>query len=319
MEISVIMSVYNERPEQIKQAIDSILKQTCLPMEFVMVLDNPDRSDLKALLMSYDYQFDIVKLVLNKKNIGLAASLNKAIALSSGELIARMDADDISISDRFEVELNELQRRGLDLISGNISYIDEDGKVVGEKSAIPESAPLIEKILPYGSTIVHPTVLMRKTAVQQAGGYRLLPTAEDYDLWLRMIANGFKIGSINRRVLSYRLRDNSMTSNAWKTYLVSQYIRKLYSERRRTGQDTFKVGAPMRLEKLADEHACQKFNRGQKYFTMAMQAMQQRKIGWAGYQLLHTMFTSADNFYYVVNYLCLRIVWLVNRGRYQNV
>ncbi|MFK5277931.1 glycosyltransferase, partial [Lactococcus lactis] len=73
-----------------------------MPAEFVIVLDNPKRNDLKKLLMAYSTQIDIIKVVFNKENIGLAASLNKAIKLSSSELIARMDADDISESRRLE-------------------------------------------------------------------------------------------------------------------------------------------------------------------------------------------------------------------------
>ncbi|WP_455387248.1 glycosyltransferase [Lactiplantibacillus pentosus] len=103
MEISVVMSVYNERPEQVQQAISSILRQTYLPTEFIIVLDDPNQSDLKALLQDYDHQTDIIKLVLNRENIGLAASLNKAIELASNELIARMDADDISEPRRLEL------------------------------------------------------------------------------------------------------------------------------------------------------------------------------------------------------------------------
>src|SRR5699024_7893284 len=109
MAISVIMSVYNERPEQVQQAVDSILKQTYLPMEFVIVLDNPERSDLKELLMNYDNRVEMIKLVCNHQNLGLAASLNKAIELSNCELIARMDADDISATKRLEVELEALK------------------------------------------------------------------------------------------------------------------------------------------------------------------------------------------------------------------
>lgn len=75
MEISVVMSVYNERPEQVRQSVESILGQTYLPTEFIIVLDNPNQNYLKALLQTYDQQNDIIKLVFNRENIGLAASL----------------------------------------------------------------------------------------------------------------------------------------------------------------------------------------------------------------------------------------------------
>ncbi|MDG6764613.1 glycosyltransferase [Lactiplantibacillus plantarum] len=263
MAISVIMSVYNERPEQVQQAVDSILKQTYLPREFVIVLDNPERSDLKDLLMDYDFRVEMIKLVCNPENLGLAASLNKAIELASSELIARMDADDISVTNRLEVELEALKTRDLDLISGNITYLDEQDEVVGEKSAIPEAEPLIQKILPYGSTIIHPTVLMRKT------------------------------------------------------YLVSRYIQQLYAERKRTGADSFGRGMSALTDKINDVRAQSTFNRGQKYFTMAMASMRKRKLGQALAALVRAMVTSPDNCYYVINYLRLRTIWSVNGRRYR--
>ncbi|AYJ42192.1 glycosyltransferase [Lactiplantibacillus pentosus] len=312
MEISVVMSVYNERPEQVQQAISSILRQTYLPTEFIIVLDDPNQSDLKALLQDYDHQTDIIKLVLNRENIGLAASLNKAIELASNELIARMDADDISEPRRLELELDELKRRHLDLVSGNIAYMDENGIVTGGKSIIPEDERLIAKLLPYGSTIIHPTVLMRKSAIEQVGGYRLLPTAEDYDLWLRMLASGLKIGSINAQVLKYRLRDNSMTSNAWKTYIVSRYIQKLYAQRKRIGHDTFKSDDYDLFAKINDEPMRQKFNRGQYHFELAMYALRNKKIAHACYRIIKAMFTTKNNFQFVINYLSFRVIWFAS-------
>ncbi|MGA3375124.1 glycosyltransferase [Lactiplantibacillus pentosus] len=281
MEISVVMSVYNERPEQVQQAISSILRQTYLPTEFIIVLDDPNQSDLKALLQDYDHQTDIIKLVLNRENIGLAASLNKAIELASNELIARMDADDISEPRRLELELDELKRRHLDLVSGNIAYMDENGIVTGGKSIIPEDERLIAKLLPYGSTIIHPTVLMRKSAIEQVGGYRLLPTAEDYDLWLRMLASGLKIGSIN-------------------------------AQRKRIGHDTFKSDDYDLFAKINDEPMRQKFNRGQYHFELAMYALRNKKIAHACYRIIKAMFTTKNNFQFVINYLSFRVIWFAS-------
>ena len=142
---------------------------------------------------------------------------------------------------------------------------------------------------------------------------------EDYDLWLRMIASGLKIGSINVQVLKYRLRDNSMTSNAWKTYVVSRYIQKLYAQRVHTGDDDFKSDDPDLFAKINNEGMRQKFNRGQQYFTLAMQNTRQKKVGKGLHQLVKAMVTSKDNFYFVMNYLRFRLVWAVNRGRYHLV
>ena len=127
-----------------------------------------------------------------------------------------------------------------------------------------------------------------------------------------MIASGLKIGSINAQVLKYRLRDNSMTSNAWKTYIVSRYIQKLYAQRKRTGHDAFKSDDYDLFAKINDEPMRQKFNRGQHHFELAMYALRSRKIGHAFYRIIKAMFTTKNNFQFVINYLSFRVIWFAS-------
>ncbi|MFB9769831.1 glycosyltransferase [Lactiplantibacillus modestisalitolerans] len=308
------MSVYNETVMQLEAAMDSILKQTLSVSEFIIVLDNPERKDLKITLKQYADRFNVIHLIFNETNIGLAQSLNLAASTAKCDYLARMDADDIAMPNRMEVEMAQLQDHPeWALVSGNINYIDENSDVIGEKSAIPENPRLISKILPLGSTIIHPTVIIKKEVFDQVEGYRLLPTAEDYDLWLRILDRGYCIGSVNTLLLKYRLRNNSMTADAWKTYVVSKYIQKLAKQRQLSGTDDFdrNQSIPVSLvTKINNEQFKKQFNLGQRYFTEGLSNLKEkRRLKGVAY-LLKCTCTSKENRDYVWNYVKLRLKYL---------
>ena len=105
MKVSVIMSAFNEEIEYIQLAIDSILNQTFKDFEFIIILDNPSNETLKNYLISRKQEDCRIKFYANEKNIGLANCLNKGISLAKGDLICRMDADDISLPNRLEIQV----------------------------------------------------------------------------------------------------------------------------------------------------------------------------------------------------------------------
>lgn len=230
--ISVIMSTYNENFDQLTIAIESILNQTYSHFEFIIVLDNPNNQEIFDLLKKYKNSDHRIKLIINEKNEGLAFSLNKAIDSASGCYIARMDADDKSMETRLEEQIKYLIDNRLDVVSTNCIYIDENGVQIGTKSQIPILPNELKRILPFGSSIIHPSVLMSKVAFDNVGGYRGFRTAQDYDLWLRMLSYGYNIGSIDKPLIYYRIRSNSISGeNRFKQCLTSEYQRKLYKER----------------------------------------------------------------------------------------
>lgn len=238
--ITVLMSVYNERIEWIKQSINSMLDQTYTDIEIFIVIDNPNLDkDCKDYLLNVAKNDKRVTLVWNEKNIGLASSLNKGILLSKGEYIARMDADDISFPNRLEKELDFLISKDYDIVSANKIDIDEDGAII-RKEKINEKDP--NKVIEYSNIIVHPLVMMKKTAVTHLGGYRLLKNSEDYDLWLRMTDAGYKFGILDDYLLYYRVRSNSASvERLLEQYYVTKYVRYLHQERKKEGNDSFSV------------------------------------------------------------------------------
>lgn len=228
--ITVLMSVYNETEAQLRAALDSVLGQTERDFELNVVLDNPQADALHAILDDYATKDDRVHVLVNEQNMGLPASLNRAMAAGTAPMLARMDADDIALPQRFARQLELMSNRQLDVLSTSASFIDEAGKPAGEHDWIPEDPADLRQLLPLGSPLVHPSIMMRRHTVEHVGGYRLLPTAEDYDLWLRLLQAGARIGATNEKLLHYRLRGNSMTAgDRYKVFLVGEYLQRLYA------------------------------------------------------------------------------------------
>ena len=107
--VSVLMSVYNEPEEWMRVAIDSILGQTFTDFEFIIINDNPKRKLNREILSDYAKQDKRIVILENEENIGLTKSLNKGLKVAKGKYIARMDADDISLSDRLEKQVNFME------------------------------------------------------------------------------------------------------------------------------------------------------------------------------------------------------------------
>ncbi|KRL12533.1 glycosyltransferase [Schleiferilactobacillus perolens] len=231
VQISVIMAAYNETAAQVDAAIQSILGQTFTDLELIIVSDNPQNERLNTQLTNWQKKDARIRLLPNQRNAGLAFSLNRAIRHAQAPWLARMDADDISRPNRLAEQMRIINARRLDVLSTNADFIDETGQVVGQHDWIPEKAEDLAQLLPFGSNLIHPSVLMRTATIRSVGSYRLLPTAEDYDLWLRLLKADFRIGATNQRLFQYRLRHNSMTQgDRYLVFLVTDYLQHAFRE-----------------------------------------------------------------------------------------
>lgn len=125
--ISIIMSAYNEKEEEIRAALDSMLNQTFKKFELILVVDNPSNKMIIKVAHEYKEKDNRLVIILNEKNLGLASSLNKAISIAKFPVIARMDADDYSYTNRLEVELSAI-KRGADMVCSKFRVVDGDKK-----------------------------------------------------------------------------------------------------------------------------------------------------------------------------------------------
>ena len=225
--VSVIMSTYKEPEEYIRLSVESILHQSFSDLEFIIVIDNPQNEELLSLLLEYKNVDSRVIIIKNDRNIGLTASLNKALKEAKGELIARMDANDISDPERLKKQIEYLEANNLDLVGCSIRRISESGEILDKKTNKSYPPECIAKTLIYDDCIPHPTWIARKTLFDILNGYRELYSCEDYDFLLRALAKNYKFGICDEVLLSYRVNVNGISRmNSFRQHLSSAYLQK---------------------------------------------------------------------------------------------
>ncbi len=207
--ISVIMPVYNA-DRYVAQAVDSILAQSFTDFEFLIIDDgSTDRS--YEILRRYAVRDDRIHLI-SRSNTGYVIALNEMLRLSQGEFIARMDADDVSLPDRFQCQVTFLrQHPEVVCVGGSHEIIDAQGRLLTTLK-LPESDEEIQRLALAGhGSICHPCAMIRRSAILAIGGYNeaLMP-AEDLDLWLRLGELGH-LANLAEPVLRYRLHMKSVS------------------------------------------------------------------------------------------------------------
>lgn len=233
MVLSILMSVYNENVDDLVEAIDSVLNQTFQNFEFIIVLDNPNKSSVKRLLNEYSNVDHRIRIIENNVNVGLAESMNNGLKYCKGEYIVRMDADDICHNKRLEILQQEISKhKDVDVFYSTFRTISDDGKLLKDSPAVPTNNEELGIILKkYKNIICHPTVAIKKRSLEQVDGYSDLRIVEDYELWLTMLRHGFIFYGINQSLIDVRLHGDSMTtSNYYKSYLALEFIKERSSE-----------------------------------------------------------------------------------------
>ena len=281
--ISVIMTTYNESAKELTEAVNSILDQTYPKFELILILDDPNNSDLKKTIEALAAVDKRIKFYINEKNRGLSRSLNRAITLATGEFIARMDADDISFPNRLAEERDLMIKNNYDLVTGSATFINESGKIIGSHEPILTDPIQIAKLLPYGSNLVHPSAFFRGSVLREFK-YHCYPTAEDYDLWLRFVSHHKVIGATNKEIIKYRIRQNSMTqSNKLKMFLTSQYLRQKFVDHTLDNFDKKEYNAYLKSWGYNDAFR-QEFNQVTNSFSQSLKNL--RKFKFSGFKNL---------------------------------
>ena len=203
---SVLMSIYKkEKPEYLKQALDSLLNQTLLPDEILIVKDGLLTPELDKTLDEYAVKNKTIKFLEFEKNRGLGLALRDGVVACKNEIIARMDTDDISKPDRFQKQLNYLsQHPDIALLGTWIEEFDKDPNIPKSNSILPITYEEILKFAKRRNPFRHVSVIFKKSAVIDSGNYRHFLWFEDYDLWIRMLKKGYKAANLPEVLLSVR-------------------------------------------------------------------------------------------------------------------
>lgn len=220
MKFSVLLSVYkNEKPEYLQVALMSIVNQTLLPDEIVIVEDGILTPGLDVVIQNFKDKYkNIVKLLPFKENRGLGLALHDGVLACSYEYIARMDTDDIALPKRFAKQLAYLKEHPDVAMVG--SWITEFSKDAEHPDTITKLPYTYGDIVAYAkkrNPFRHMTVIYKKSAVIDSGNYRDFLWFEDYDLWVRMIQKGYKVANIPEVLVNVRADDAMFARRSgWK-------------------------------------------------------------------------------------------------------
>lgn len=219
---SVLMSVYyGDRPDWLRLSIESIFNQTVSTDDFVIVCDGPLPKELNKVLDEYSEKNSCVHVFRLQKNMGLGIALAFGVERCKNELIARMDADDISLNCRAELELQLHESGNYDVVGGEIlEFIDDPERPVAIRN-VPEHASKARDFFIYRNPLNHVSVMFKKSSVLRAGNYQDMPYREDYYLWVRMLEKGATLYNIQKPLVLVRTGDAMYRRRAGKQMLDS--------------------------------------------------------------------------------------------------
>lgn len=223
--ISVIMPVFN-CAKYIQQTIDSILSQTFKDFEVIIV--NDGSTDNTGLIIKKN-EDKRLKVINNKKNMGVTKSLNLALQNAKGEFIARCDGDDINTRKRFSIQVEFLSKNSdIILVGSNARIINEKGENIGY-CLMPKTDQQIKRMLWMKNPFVHSTVMFKRKALEKIGKYNeLFNGAEDYDLWFRLLKIG-KAYNIQRALIQRRIHETGVTvKSRFKVELKALFVRIMH-------------------------------------------------------------------------------------------
>ncbi len=204
--LTVLMSVYNDG-KYLVHSVGSILKQTHREFEF-LIIDDGSKEDIEKIISGFSDPRIVYKRIEHK---GLAGALNYGMNSASGDLIARIDADDISVPERLELQMKfMISNPDVDVTSSESVYINDKMKILFVLKP-PGDNESLSRMMNLHNPLNHSAVIFRKEKILEAGGYNeSFDCYEDFELWFRMRSK-FKFAVMQEVLVFTRLRTDSMT------------------------------------------------------------------------------------------------------------
>ena len=221
---SVCMSVYHgDNATFFKQSIDSLLSQIRKPNEIVLVVDGPVGDDINKVISDFEKSCDYFRVIRLEKNSGHAIARQTGLDAAKYEYIAIMDSDDIAVADRFEKQMSYIEAHPeVDALGGQIDeFIGDPSNVVGSR-IVPLTDSEIKTYLKSRCPMNLVTVMLKKEAVQKAGGYIDWYCEEDYYLWVRMTEQGMKFANLPDNLVNVRVGEEMYQRRGGMRYFKSE-------------------------------------------------------------------------------------------------
>lgn len=212
MDASVLIPVYNGA-RYIQECLQSVTSSD-YSGDFEVIVVNDGSTDATEKMVKRIQTVDPRVKLINQSNLGIETALNNGIQNCTGEIIIRLDADDVMLKDRISSQIEIFKNNpDLDWISGRATIIDWNSRPLVD-TWNPPCQELIFKIIHKYSYIIHPTVAIRRRVLIESGGYyRGEKHREDIELWKRLHAAGAKYKFIDKTFIKYRVSDSSVRSN----------------------------------------------------------------------------------------------------------
>lgn len=223
---SVLMSLYHkEKPEHFNTCMASIWdQQTLKTTEIVLVLDGPIGQGLTKSVEHWQQKLgNILKIVTLAENVGLGKALNEGLKHCTNEWVFRMDTDDICTSDRFEKQLAFIEQNpDVVLFSSQVMEFNQDITDADVIKSVPLTHDEIKKFAQKRCPFNHMTVVYKRDVILSLGGYQHHLFMEDYNLWLRVIGNNYKVANLPDVLLYARVGNGMHARRKGFQYIKSE-------------------------------------------------------------------------------------------------
>lgn len=215
---SVLMAVYiKDNPDWFALAIDSMLKQTIVPNEVVIVEDGLITDELKEVIRERQVRYpNLIRSISLEHNKGLGEALRIGILQCKNEWIARMDADDYAYPQRCERQFWAAEHEGADIVGCDVNEFVGMPDCVVATRVFPEKHEEIYKFAKRRTPFAHPAVIFKRSQVLEAGNYQSAYLHEDFDLFVRMLASGYRGYTVKKALVAVRVsNDFYMRRGGW--------------------------------------------------------------------------------------------------------
>lgn len=223
MNYSVLMSVYyKEKAEFFEASIESMLNQTALTNDFVIVCDGPLTQELDAVIKKkVEEHPDLFQIIALPENLGIGGAADEGLRHCKNDLVAKMDSDDIARAYRCEKQLEVFARDPeIAIVGGQLSEFQHS---LDNIVAVRKVPTLHKDIILYAKRRMpfnNQTVMYRKSVVDAVGGYSRIRRCEDYDLYVRMLQDGYKSQNCEKILVDFRLNEDAYSRRGMKDNLI---------------------------------------------------------------------------------------------------